>query len=137
MPARSLAAVKVGDRFEVSRTCGPYQPLYYAAAGGDFNPIHIDKEIGERAGLGGAILHGMCTMSWATEAVVGFLGDPTRLTKLRVRFSRPVQVNDTVTFRGEVKSIEAGRLTGEVAAVNQRGEDVLKNTVFEARLGDA
>jgi acyl dehydratase len=135
MSGKSLASVKVGDRFEVSKTCTRYQPLYYAAAGGDFNPIHIDPEVGERAGLGGVILHGMCTMSWATEAVVGFLGDPTRLTKIKLRFSRPVQVDDTVTFRGEVTSVDANRIVGAVAAVNQRGEDVLKNTVFEARIG--
>jgi 3-hydroxybutyryl-CoA dehydratase len=123
--------------FEVVRTCGPYDPIFYAAASGDFNAIHIDREVGEKAGLGGVILHGLCTMAWATEAVVAFAGDPARVGQMKVRFTRPVRVNDTVTFRGQVTAVENGRAAGELTAVNQRGEDVLRASTFEIKLGEA
>ena len=41
------------------------------------------------AGFDGVILQGMCTYAWLAEACAEYLGDPARLRRLRVRFSRP------------------------------------------------
>ena len=125
---------KVGDTFTHVRECDKYRPIYYAAGSGDFNPIHIDAEFGQMAGLGGAILQGMCTMAWATEAAVNYLADPGKLKKVRVRFSRPVKIDDVVTFEGKVTQIEGGKLTAEINAKNQNGEEVLKGTTIEAAI---
>ncbi len=127
-------AYRVGDRFTHVRVCDRYRPLYYAAAGGDFNPIHIDAEAAKAAGLGGVILQGLCTLGWAVEAFTHYLGDPGKVSRVKVRFSQPVRVDDTITFDGEVVSIEDGTLTAELSARNQLGEQVLKKTVVEARL---
>jgi acyl dehydratase len=124
----------VGDTFTHVRTCDKYRPIYYAAASGDFNPIHIDADAGKAAGLGGPILQGLCTLSWAVESVTRWLKDPTLITKVRVRFSKPVKIDDTVTFTGKVTAVEGGKVTVEVAAKNQSGEDVLKGAVVEARV---
>ncbi|MBI3185797.1 MAG: hypothetical protein HYZ28_26975 [Myxococcales bacterium] len=126
---------KVGDTFRHVRECDKYRPLYYAGASGDFNPIHIDKEVGMMAGLGGNILQGLCTMAWAVEAAVNFVGDPGRITRAKVRFSKPVMVDDTITYEGRVASTEGGKLVMEISAKNQKGEEVLKNAVVEARVG--
>jgi len=117
------------------RECDRYRAIYYAAASGDFNPIHLDPEVAQIAGLGGTILHGMCTMAWAVEAAVTYLGDPGKLRKVRARFSRPVAIEDTITFEGTVTSIANGRLVAEIVARNQRGEDVLKGAAVEAEIG--
>jgi 3-hydroxybutyryl-CoA dehydratase len=124
--------VQVGDTFTHVRECDRYRPVYYAAASGDFNPIHLDPEVAQLAGLPGLILHGLCTLAWAAEAVAVFVGDPGKVRKVRARFSKPVQLEDTVTFSGRVVALEAGRLTAEVEAHNQRGEQVLKSAVVEA-----
>lgn len=124
----------VGDTFTHVRECDRYRPIYYAAASGDFNPIHIDPDAGRAAGLGGSILQGLCTMGWAVEGFVNYLGDPGKVSKVKVRFSRPVMVEDTITIVGKVTSIEGGVLTAELSAKNQKGDDVLKNTVVEARI---
>jgi acyl dehydratase len=124
----------VGDTFTLVRECDPPRPTYYAAASGDFNPIHIDPEVGREAGLGGVILQGLCTLGWAVDAFIHYLGDPGRVSGVQVRFSRPVAPRDVVTFTGKVIAIENGRLTAEIDAVNQRGEDVLKNTTVEGRV---
>jgi acyl dehydratase len=123
---------KLGDTFTHVRECDRYRSIYYAAAGGDFNPIHIDKAAAELAGLGEPILHGLCTMAWAVEAAVRYLGDPGRVRKIKVRFSRPVAIGDEIRFEGKVTAVEAGRLTAEIVAKNQRGEEVLKGAVLEA-----
>jgi acyl dehydratase len=124
-----------GDTFMHVRECDRYRPIYYASASGDFNPIHIDPEVGKAAGLGGVILQGLCTLGWAVEAVAVFVGDPGRIRRVRVRFSKPVRPEDTVTFQGKVTSVQDGLLTAQVSATNQRGEDVLKGAVVEAFIG--
>lgn len=125
---------KVGDTFTHERTCDRYRPIYYAGASGDFNPIHVDAEVGKQAGFNGPILQGLCTMAWAVEAVTRQLKDPGKLRKVRVRFSRPVLLEDTLRFSGEITAVEGGTVRGELVAKNQRGEDVLKGAQFEAEL---
>lgn len=123
-----------GDTFTHVRECDPYRAIYYAAASGDFNPIHIDKAVGEMAGLGGTILHGMCTMAWAVEAATRYLGDPGKIRKVRVRFSRPVAMGDVISFQGRVTGVDGSRLVAEISAKNQRGEEVLKGATVEASI---
>lgn len=127
----------VGDTFKLVRECDRYRPIYYAAASGDFNPIHIDPAVGQQAGLGGVILQGLCTLGWAVESFIGYLGDPGRVSGIRVRFSKPVAIDDTITYEGKVTSIEGGKLVAELSAKNQRGEAVLKNAVVEGRTDGA
>ena len=112
----------------LERECDRYRPIYYAAASGDFNPIHLDKELAQAVGLPGNILHGMCTMAWAAEAAIDALGgDPGDLKTLQVRFSRPVKIDDRITFTAElgVDPTVPGRI--QIKAVNQDGQEVLKN----------
>ncbi|MCC6335940.1 MAG: MaoC family dehydratase [Myxococcales bacterium] len=124
----------VGDTFTLVRTCDPYRPIYYAAASGDFNPIHLDPRVGEQAGLGGVILQGLCTLGWAVDAFIHYLGDPGKVAKVKVRFSRPVAPLDTITFTGTVTAVGQGRLTALLSAKNQRGEDVLKGAEIEGKI---
>ena len=126
---------QVGDTFTHVRQCDRLRPVYYAGASGDYNPIHIDPEVGKLAGFNGVILQGLCTLGWAVEAVAVFVGDPGRVRRVKVRFSRPVLPEDTVTFQGRVTAISADRLTTEVTATNQRGEPVLRGAVVETSLG--
>jgi len=75
------------------------QGVRYAQASGDHNPIHVSDEIARSVGLPRAILHGLCTMALASQAIVDGLikGDPTQLKSMSVRFSRPVLLNQTLT----------------------------------------
>jgi 3-hydroxybutyryl-CoA dehydratase len=129
------SAPSPGDTFRHERTCDRYRPLYYAAAAGDFHPIHVDAEAARSAGLPGPILQGMCSFAWLAEACTAYLGDPGRLSRLSARFTRPVAVGDVVTFEGRCAAVEDGVVAVEVAVRNQRGEDVLKEARAEAVLG--
>lgn len=68
------------------------QTYRYRDASGDDNAIHVDPEVAKAVGLPGIILHGLCTMAMTSQAVVSLAagGDPARLRRLAVRFSRPV-----------------------------------------------
>lgn len=71
----------------------------YAEASGDHNPIHISDEIARSVGLPSAILHGLCSMAFASQTIVDELlgGDPNRLRYMKVRFSRPVLMEQALT----------------------------------------
>jgi acyl dehydratase len=129
---KTLRDFRAGDTFRLERTCDRYRPIYYAAASGDFNPIHIDPEVGRLAGQPGAILQGMCTMAWLADACLRYFDDPGRIRTLRTRFSRPVNVGDTVTFEGRCVAVEGPLVRLEVSARNQKGEEVLKGALAEA-----
>lgn len=123
---KTLSDFAVGQAFQLVRQVDPYRPIYYAAASGDFNPIHVDPRVGKAAGLGGAILQGMCTYAWLSDACAAYFDDPFRVRELRARFAKPVKPGDTITFSGRCTSIEGKAVRVELEARNQRGEEVLK-----------
>jgi acyl dehydratase len=131
---KRLGDFTVGDTFECAREVDAYRPIYYAAASGDFNPIHVDPSFGRAAGYDGVILQGMCTYSWLADACVEYLGDPARLVRIRARFSKPVQVGDVIRFEGRCIAVEGGTVRLEIAATNQKGEEILKGAVAEGRI---
>lgn len=131
---KRLEDFTVGDTFRSVREVDAYRPIYYAAASGDFNPIHIDPNVGRAAGYQGVILQGMCTYAWLADACVEYLGDPARLARVRARFTKPVQVGDVITFEGRCAAVEGRTLRLEVVARNQKGEEVLKGAVADGRI---
>lgn len=84
----------------VAAKVDPDQTWRYAEASGDDNRIHVDDEFAREVGLPGIIVHGLCTMAMCSRAVIEAVGggDPTRLARLAVRFSKPVlPASDLVT----------------------------------------
>jgi 3-hydroxybutyryl-CoA dehydratase len=128
-----MPSYTVGETFQLVRDVDRYRPIYYAGASGDFNPIHIDADVGREAGLGGSILQGLCTLGWAVDCFARYLGDPGAVTRVHARFSRPVALEDTLTFKGVVTQVDGQQLKAVVSAENQRGEDVLKDVALEGR----
>ena len=126
-----------GQTFSLVRECDRYRPIYYAGASGDFNPIHIDAEVGQAVGLGGIILQGLCTLAWATDAFARFLGDPGLVTGVKARFSRPVRPEDVVRFEGTVTEVSEGAVKASVVARNQDGDEVLRHVQLTAHVAGA
>ncbi|GAC1364453.1 MAG: MaoC/PaaZ C-terminal domain-containing protein [Actinomycetota bacterium] len=110
------------------------QTFRYAEASGDHNPIHTDAEFARNAaGLPGIILHGMCTMAFAAKVVLDQVcgGDPARLCRIKVRFSKPVFPGETLTTRGWRAGSGDGRSLYEFETLNTRGSPVLRNGLAE------
>jgi acyl dehydratase len=83
----------------VSQTIDRDQTVRYADASGDRNPIHLDNTVARMAGLPGIIVHGLCTMAFTSKVIIDHLcgGNPARLRRLAVSFSRPVFPGDIIT----------------------------------------
>ncbi|HEX2241153.1 MAG TPA: MaoC/PaaZ C-terminal domain-containing protein [Actinomycetota bacterium] len=111
------------------------QTYRYAEASGDHNPIHLDANTAQMAGLPGIILHGMCTMAIATKGAVNGLagGDPTRIKRVGVRLSKPVLPGQELTtkFWEEGASDVAGVKTYGFETYNPDGVAVIKNGIVE------
>ncbi|KDR77105.1 hypothetical protein GALMADRAFT_139128 [Galerina marginata CBS 339.88] len=124
----------------------PEQAIIFRLSG-DYNPLHIgahsppNPTIGQSAGFGGVILHGLSTFGFAARAVLKTAGanDPASLKLFGVRFTAPVKPGDTletsiwevgkgpggtteVAF--ETKNVGTGKvaLGGGVAYVLRKGE---------------
>ena len=108
-----------------------YQPVYYAGASLDFNPIHIDPEIGKQASFNGVILHGLCTMAFVAEAATKIAGDPSEIKRIKCKFSRPVKPLDTLTFTYSADQTDEKKLTLNVT--NQEAQLIIKNAVVELK----
>jgi NAD(P)-dependent dehydrogenase (short-subunit alcohol dehydrogenase family)/acyl dehydratase/putative sterol carrier protein len=120
---------------EATQTVESDHPFRYGKASGDENPIHMDESTAKAAGHPSVILHGLCTMAFATRGIVDGLcdGDPNRLHRIAVRFSKPVLPGWELTTRvwkdGEVE----GRTRYGFETVNQDGVKVLANAFAEVR----
>jgi len=109
------------------------QSKRYAEASGDTNPIHLDKDFALDVGLPDIILHGLCTMAFATQAIVDDLAseDPTKVRRVKTRFSKPVFMNDILTTEGWIlKEDELIKLIG-FETRNQTGIAVLTHGEVE------
>ncbi|MDP9227183.1 MAG: MaoC family dehydratase N-terminal domain-containing protein [Actinomycetota bacterium] len=111
------------------------QPLRYAEASGDHNPIHLDEAVARKAGLRGTILHGMCTMAIATKAAVNGLahGDPSRVSRVAVSFSRAVLPGQELTTRFWQETLGEGGDRYGFETYNPNGRAVIKNGQVEIR----
>ncbi|MBW8483014.1 MaoC/PaaZ C-terminal domain-containing protein [Actinomadura parmotrematis] len=105
------------------------QTFRYAEASGDPMPIHLDEEFAKSAGLPGIIAHGLCTMAFTSRAVIESVaaGDPRRLRRLAVRFSKPVLPGEDVTTRiwdagGGAYAFETTSGSGDVVIKDGRAE---------------
>ncbi|RAT94670.1 MaoC/PaaZ C-terminal domain-containing protein [Brevibacillus sp. Leaf182] len=104
------------------------QLVRYAGASGDFNPIHTVVPVGEQAGLGGVIAHGMLIMGFAGQALTQWF--PRKdLRQFQVRFAK-------MTFPGEFLTV-SGQITGEKEQDGEQhllGEIVVRNKEEEVKL---
>ncbi|HEX3409859.1 MAG TPA: MaoC/PaaZ C-terminal domain-containing protein [Candidatus Binataceae bacterium] len=117
----------------VAQTVDLDQTARYAEASGDRNPIHVDANVAKMAGLPGIIVHGLCTMAFTASMMVDSLcdGDPARLRRLAVRFSRPVIPGDTITTRVWSAGDRGGRRVLSYETCNSDGVVVIRDGIAE------
>lgn len=102
----------------------------YAAASGDYNPIHLDPAAARRVGLDDVIAHGMLSMAFLGQFVNQQIADEpgARVDRLKVRYVGMVRLGDTLTCLGKVTERVEGEkemaISLECWAQNQRGEQV-------------
>jgi acyl dehydratase len=117
----------------VAQSIDADQTFRYAEASGDRNPIHVDENVARMAGLPGIIVHGLCTMAFTSKVMIDNLcnGEPTRLKRLRVRFSRPVRPGATITTRVWPEGEREGRRIFAYETSASNGQAVIRGGIAE------
>jgi acyl dehydratase len=117
----------------VEQTIDRDQTFRYAEASGDRNPIHVDENVAKMAGLPGIVVHGLCTMAFTSKVMIDGLcaGDPMRLKRLRVQFSRPVLPGQSITTRVWPDGERGGRRAYAFETNNPEGMAVIRGGIAE------
>ncbi|MFD4433662.1 fused (3R)-hydroxyacyl-ACP dehydratase subunits HadA/HadB [Nocardia sp. NPDC058497] len=111
----------------------------YAGVSGDPNPIHFSDRAAELAGLPTVVAHGLLTMGLAAQYLTDWLGDPTAIEKLAVRFSGFVPVPPAeagvIEFSGKIKSIDPERRAATILLSGiSEGRKLFGRAVADVRL---
>jgi acyl dehydratase len=117
----------------ITQTIDSDQTFRYAEASGDRNPIHVDQNVARMAGLPGIIVHGLCTMAFASKVMVDNLcaGDPARLKRLTARFSRPVFPGQAIITRIWPAQARVDRQIFSYETYNPEGLAVIREGLAE------
>ncbi|HEY5652216.1 MAG TPA: MaoC family dehydratase [Acidimicrobiia bacterium] len=93
----------------------------YAAATGDWNPIHWDHQAAREAGLPGTIVHGLLMTAWMARAAARFSPGLHPLVEMRARFRSPLRPGRGAAVGGSVLSVDDD--AAEIDLVLASGDD--------------
>jgi acyl dehydratase len=91
----------------------------FAGASGDHNPIHIDLDFAQEAGMGDVFAHGMLSMAYLGRMLTNWIPQ-SALREFRVRFTAITHVHDRI------------RCTGRIVERFERGGEKLARLELEA-----
>ena len=120
-------------RETVGRTITEADVVLHAGQTGDFYPHHMDEEWCKTQPFGHRMAHGTLVFSVGVGMTAGVI-NPRAMSYGydRLRFVRPVFLNDTIRVRVSVKELREdakrpkhGIVVESLEVVNQRGETVL------------
>jgi len=104
--------LNVGDELP-EHVCGPISRTtlaLFCGGSGDYNPIHIDSDFAQKAGMPDVFAHGMLSMAYLAQLLTNWV-DQVQLREFGVRFTSITPVHATVTCKGRV--VEKGLIDGE------------------------
>jgi 3-hydroxybutyryl-CoA dehydratase len=109
-PALAPPALVVGQELgPLVRTVTQERIDQYAAASGDYNPIHVDPAFAARSPFGGTVAHGMLLLAYVSTLLTQAFGRAWLQTgALRVKFRNPAPAGTTVAAQGRVERLEEG-----------------------------
>ena len=127
--------VTVGERVMFSKTVGESDIYMFAGITGDFSGNHVDEQYMSKSAFGHRIAHGALLvgfMSTTSSMMIarcvneGIDETPVSLGYDRIRFLKPVYINDTVSVTYTIAEIdtERRRSLSDIEVVNQKGDTV-------------
>ena len=131
---KTIAGLKPGDTFSVSRHFTEAHAAAFADLSRDYNPVHFDPRFAAAKNFNGLICHGLLVATLVTEVggQIGWLA-----SGMNFRFRKPVYFNDTVTcFLAITEIDERNRAKAEAIFKNQRDEVVIEASLTGVVPGD-
>lgn len=98
----------------------------FAEVCGDHNPVHLDAEFAKTTIFKERIAHGMLGASFISTAIgVHLPGPGTIYLGQNLKFKAPVKINDTVTAKVEVISIDTEKRRATLKTTATVGDTVV------------
>jgi len=125
----------VGSKITFSRTIHEREIILFAELTGDYSPNHVDEEFMKNSFYGNRIAHGALLvgyMSTASSMIIEKYAveehdvTPVSLGYDRIRFIKPVFINDTITITYTVEQYDPvlQRASSNIEITNQLNEIV-------------
>jgi len=110
------------DGVAVVRGASRADLVKYAAASGDFNPIHFDHDAARGAGVDGIVVHGLLMTAWMLDYAAATSGRPDPVATAKIRYRDPLYPAERALLSGSLREATAdeGRLDLELAAGERR-----------------
>jgi 3-hydroxybutyryl-CoA dehydratase len=121
---KTIAGLKRGDTFIVSRTFTEHDATAFADISRDYNPVHFDPRFAKVKNFHGRICQGLLVASLLTEigGQIGWLA-----SGMNFRFKKPVYFGDTIECLFTITELDdRNRAKAEVVFKNQRDETVIE-----------
>ncbi|MGH8972486.1 MAG: MaoC family dehydratase [Acidimicrobiia bacterium] len=99
----------------------------FAAATGDFNPIHCDEAFAQKVGFPSVIAHGPLPLAFLVQALGHNFG-AENVRGVTAQFRAPVLPGDTLRVEGTVTEVVDGRAICELRVVRGADEVVVTGT---------
>ncbi len=118
----------VGYKSSVTHKVTDKMVRQFAEMSGDYNPIHLDDEYASKTIFKKRIAHGMILGALVSRYLNETIGSGGIYLAQTLKFSKPVYIDDEITFELEVLKLHKSRGFGVVGTVarNQEGEIVMK-----------
>ena len=131
--------LKIGETATFAKTITEADVVLFSGLTGDFDPIHVNEQYAKATPFGRRIAHGGLVMGLlSTTASMmsrrsverGSTATSVSLGYDKIRFIRPVFINDTLTARYTIEDIDmaTARSRSKVEIVNQSDELCLIGT---------
>ncbi len=94
----------------------------YAAASGDFNPIHFDHDGARGAGVDGIVVHGLLMTAWMLDYAAAMSDRPDPLSAAKIRYRDPLYPAEAALLSASWREATAdeAKLDLELAAGDRR-----------------
>ena len=121
--------ITVGQKESFEVTVTDEMMASFCELTGDINPLHNDSDYAVSKGHPGRVVYGMLTGSLlSTLAGVYLPGKRSLIQEVKIKFSKPVYIGDTLTVEGVVEEKHDSYLIIiiKVTIKNQKGEKVCR-----------
>ena len=106
----------------------------YAAASGDYNPIHFDHDAARIAGLEGIVVHGLLMAAWAMQTATAVSTRPDPIANIKLRFRNPLRPGAPAEVLGQMKEADSDGADAQLTlAVTSDGKQLV-TAVCAARM---
>ena len=100
-----VVSLEAGPIIGSDRSASRLDLVKYAAASGDFNPVHFDHFAARAAGFPGVVVHGLLMGAWLLQVAAVYSPRPDPIAEAKFRFRNPLAPAAAARIEGNVSDV--------------------------------